>query len=184
MTEVTCRHNDDERSLIGTWVSIELMKAVEKGYKVVELHEVWHFQRTKVGMFREYVDTFLKLKVENSGLPEWVKDERDEAKYRDLYKEHEGIVLGNIQKNTGMRWLAKLLLNSFWGKFGQRPNLPVKVLVSSLQELWARLNDTSLEFTLCHMDDDAAELSATNKSRANKTSRKSMSTTVSVEMCA
>lgn len=114
-------------------------------------------------MFKDYVDTFLKLKVENSGLPEWVKNESGEKKYRELYKEHEVIQLGPIQKNTGMRWLAKLLLNSSWGKFGQRPNLPMKILVSSMQELWTKLNDTSIEYTLCHMDDDAAELLATNK---------------------
>lgn len=40
VSELTCEHSDDERSLIGTWVSIELKKAIEKGYKVVEMFEV------------------------------------------------------------------------------------------------------------------------------------------------
>ena len=40
------------------------------------------------------------------------------------YKEHEGIQLDHnkVEKNPGLRSLAKLMLNSFWGKFGQRPN--------------------------------------------------------------
>ena len=41
-----------------------------------------------------------------------------------IYKEHEDIELdpNQIEKNPGLRSLAKLMLNSFWGKFGQRPN--------------------------------------------------------------
>ena len=30
----------------------------------------------------------------------------------------------NIKKNPGLRALAKLMLNSFWGQFGQRSNMP------------------------------------------------------------
>ena len=39
-------------------------------------------------------------------------------------KKHEGIELDSnkIEKNPGLRSLAKLMLNSFWGKFGQCPN--------------------------------------------------------------
>ena len=39
-----------------------------------------------------------------------------------MYEEHEGIRLdtSKTQHNAGLRSLAKLLLNSFWGKFGQR----------------------------------------------------------------
>jgi hypothetical protein len=29
-----------------------------------------------------------------------------------------------LQKNPGLRALAKLMLNNFWGKFGERTNLP------------------------------------------------------------
>lgn len=45
--------------------------------------------------------------------------------YIDDYYDKEGILLDfdNIRKNHGLRQLAKLMLNSFWGKFGQRANL-------------------------------------------------------------
>ena len=29
-----------------------------------------------------------------------------------------------IEKNPGLRTLAKMMLNSMWGKFGQKPNKP------------------------------------------------------------
>ena len=39
-------------------------------------------------------------------------------------KKHEGIEQDSnkIEKNPGLRSLAKLMLNSVWGKFGQCPN--------------------------------------------------------------
>jgi hypothetical protein len=38
-----CQHNDEERTLTGTWVTDELKKALEKGYVVQRIYEVWHF---------------------------------------------------------------------------------------------------------------------------------------------
>jgi hypothetical protein len=39
-------------------------------------------------------------------------------RYIEAYKEHEGILLDKdkIRKNPALRSLAKLLLNSFWGR--------------------------------------------------------------------
>ena len=36
----------------------------------------------------------------------------------------------NIRKNPGLRQLVKLMLNSFWGKFGQRTDLTQSTYVS------------------------------------------------------
>jgi len=128
-----CYHTNEERALTGTWVTDEVKKALEKGYELVKMYEVWHFKDisqydpdTKMGgLFTEYVNTFLKLKQEASGWPKWCKTEQDKQDYIDQYFEKEGIRLNykNIKKNPGMRGLAKLMLNSFWGKFGQRPNM-------------------------------------------------------------
>ena len=62
---------------------------------------------------------------EASGPPDWIKTPEDAKEYIDRYFEKEGVSLDGekIEKNPGMRALAKLCLNSFWGKFGQRLNL-------------------------------------------------------------
>ena len=39
----SCCHTPEERMLRGTWCTPEIEKAVEKGYRVVQIHEVWHF---------------------------------------------------------------------------------------------------------------------------------------------
>ncbi|WAR23454.1 hypothetical protein MAR_037123 [Mya arenaria] len=54
------------------------------------------------------------------------------------YFEKEGILLDydRIYKNPGLRSLAKLMLNSFWGKFGQRTNLAQTSYVTDTKEFF------------------------------------------------
>lgn len=67
------------------------------------------------GAFTEYVNTFFKMKQEASGWPKWCENKEGKQSYiEDLYK-REGIRLNydNMKTNTGLRALAKLMLNSF-----------------------------------------------------------------------
>ena len=121
-----CHHNDRERQIIRTWCTPELEKAVEKGYIILHIDEVWHFpeNQRRVGLFKEYVNTWLKIKEEASSWPEHVGE--DPVKQQDHitnYFEKEKIQLDptNIEKNPGLCTLAKMMLNSMWGKFGQKP---------------------------------------------------------------
>jgi len=110
-----CDHSDEQRALTGTWCSPELQKAVELGYQIQYLYEVWHFDQTCEGLFREYVNTWLKIKQEASGWPSWVgDDETKRQQYIREYDEHEGIQLDydKIEHNAGLRTLAKMMLNS------------------------------------------------------------------------
>ena len=102
------------------------MKALEKGYRIVQMHEVCHFPaKVRYMLFKEYIDTFAKIKLEASGYPkDCVTDEQKQWYVNDIL-ENPGIQLdpAKINYNPGLRALAKLMLNSFWGKFAQRPNL-------------------------------------------------------------
>ena len=125
-----CHHSTSERALIGTWTTIELYKALDLGYKILVVYEVYHYTdwmeydgtNAESGFFTEYVNTFLKLKQQASGWPDWVETDEDKDHYIQAYEEHEGIKLdpSRIERNEAMRQMAKLCLNSFWGKFGQR----------------------------------------------------------------
>ena len=119
-----CNHTDEQRALTGTWCSPELDKAVELGYEVQYIYEVWHFEETCEGLFKDYVNTWLKIKQEASGWPAEVETEEQRQLYIDDYYKYEGIRLDydKIEKNPGLRTLAKMMLNSMWGKFGQRLN--------------------------------------------------------------
>ena len=60
-----CRQNYSPKE----WCSVKVMKALEKGYRIVQLHEVWHFPQKTDTLFKEYIDTFTKIKLEASGYP-------------------------------------------------------------------------------------------------------------------
>ena len=120
-----CSHTQEERALTGTWCTPELMEAKRKGYVILQVYEVWHFPFTSTLLFRNYVNTFLKLKQEASGWPVDVgSDPEKRGEYMANYLRHEGVELDadHIAKNPGKRSTAKMMLNSFWGKFGQQPN--------------------------------------------------------------
>ena len=38
-----CPNSDADRTLRGAWCTPELVKAIEKGYTLIKIHEVWHF---------------------------------------------------------------------------------------------------------------------------------------------
>jgi len=116
----------------GVWSSVELNKAIEKGYKIKKIHKVFNFKRRSNRLFKRYVEKFLKIKQEASGFPDWCKTEDDKQKYIKQYKDNQGIQLeyDKIKFNAGMRAIAKLCLNSLWGKFGQRSNMPATEIIS------------------------------------------------------
>jgi hypothetical protein len=61
------------------------------------------------------------------------------------YHEKEGILLdyNNIKNNPGLTALAKLMLNSFWGKFGQRSNMPQIKYISEPVEYFDQRPDST-----------------------------------------
>ena len=89
-----------------------------KGYEVLKIHEVWHWEQTTDELFKEYVNTFLKIKQEASGYPPDCVTDEQKQHYIEEYEQREGIQLNpqEIEYNPGLRYLAKLVLNSLWGK--------------------------------------------------------------------
>ena len=112
-----CQHNDAERTLRGTWCTPELVKAVEKGYKIIKIHEVWNFPtvQRKTGLFMDYVNKWLQIKQEASGWPGWCQTVEQKGQYIQEYQQREGIRLdiSKIAKNPGRKATAKLMLNRY-----------------------------------------------------------------------
>ncbi len=49
-----CIHSEEERAFWGTFTTIEVEKAIEKGYRILKIHEIWHFEETSTDLFSEY----------------------------------------------------------------------------------------------------------------------------------
>ena len=81
---------------------------------------------------------WLKIKQQASDWPSWCTDEESKNKYIKEYEQHEGIKLdkSEISKNPGKRSIAKLMLNSLWGKFAQNHNLMQTTIVRNYADLW------------------------------------------------
>ncbi|KAL3125722.1 hypothetical protein niasHT_002682 [Heterodera trifolii] len=143
----SCAHTDHLRSWNAAYTHVELNKALELGYAVTDLFEVWHYEEWDGEMFRGYMNTFVGMKVQASGWPTGYDSEECHDEYIDEFERAEGIRLERekIANNSGLRMVAKLLANSLWGKFAQRVGRTEVRYASSPTEFHCLLDDPSIE---------------------------------------
>ena len=67
--------------------------------------------------------------------------------YIQDFEQSEGVKLdkSQISLNPGKRSVAKLCLNSLWGKFGQRENMPKTEIVTDPQRLVEMLTNSEVK---------------------------------------
>ena len=97
---------------------------MEKGYKVLEIFEVYEYDVTNYdpqagqgGLFVQYIDTLLKLKTEASGYSSCFRTPENDDRYIANFRASEGVLLDKeaVKPNAAKRGLSKLCLNSMWG---------------------------------------------------------------------
>ena len=107
--------------MTGTWCTDELNLALDNGYKMVKIMEVYHWPESmqydkengQKGLFTDYVSKFLRCKLGSSGFPEDViTDAQKEAFIQQIYTNY-GFMMDKSEfvKNEGLRLVAKLKLN-------------------------------------------------------------------------
>lgn len=169
-----CDHEEEERYLTGTWTSVELKLAISRNYKIIKIYEVWHFEKMtemingQNDLFADFINNCISKKIESSGYPSGVDDEESKDKYiKDVFDQ------GNIKLNKdeicynkGRRLLFKLVVNSFWGKFGQNISLMKKSeFISKTNKFFSLFADDDIEVYDCNIfNDDISELTYNQKS--------------------
>ena len=130
----SCEHTQSERCLQGTWCTQEIDKAIEMGYRIIGIEGIWHWDEAHrsthdvksgtIGTFAKFIDLFYKMKAQAQGFPKHVCTEEEKDQYIEEIFQREGILLekDKIHLNPGLKMCAKILLNSFYGKFGQKEN--------------------------------------------------------------
>ncbi len=123
-----CNHTREERQFVGTWSTVEVNKALEAGYKVKEIYEVWHFEHS-TELWCGYISKFMEIKLQTSP-----HNYASALEYAQAIKKELGIdlELAKLAPNPGKRAVAKICLNSLWGKFGQRSNFGNTEFVKTL----------------------------------------------------
>ncbi|GAB0093682.1 DNA-directed DNA polymerase [Sergentomyia squamirostris] len=150
----SCTHSENERLLTGTWSLDEIRLAVEHGYKIYQVLTVWQYKTSQYnrecddrGLFADYVDNFLKIKQQSSGWPAGTESDAGKEEYVREYLEKEGILLdaAEIRVNKGMRSLAKIVLNSLWGRFIMRDDHPKTKVCNSFEDLNNLISSENIE---------------------------------------
>ncbi len=95
-------------------------------YDFYRVYTVFHYTKFFKGSesdptkyFNGYVNTFLKLKLESTGYPSYIKTDLQKQEYIEEINQRENIQLdpNNIKKNPQMKTISKLFLNSLYGYF-------------------------------------------------------------------
>ena len=131
---------------------------------------MWHFEETSTELFKSYVETFLKIKQECSGWPEWCKTEEDKDKYITEFAMFHNVVLdkNKIKENPGWRNVAKLCLNSLWGRFGMRDNQGETIFIDKPADLYKILYDNEIDNSTINVTEITEKLLQVNYKLKNK----------------
>lgn len=107
--------------MTGTWVHYELQKAVSLGYVIDEIYEQHHFPNRSNQLFNGYINTFFEMKKSAS-----------------------------MEGNTGLKNIAKLCLNSFYGKFGFNIGKQHQTkIIREYKDAWRLMNG---KYTRCEVN--------------------------------
>lgn len=90
--------------------SVELKVALENGYVVDKVYEIHEYAQSSM-LFRDYVKTFLKIKIEAGGMPKWIKTDEDWKLFYNEHHERLDIQLDKAKmiKNPGKKQVYILL---------------------------------------------------------------------------
>ncbi|KAL3109569.1 hypothetical protein niasHT_011207 [Heterodera trifolii] len=142
-----CRHGDDKRSWVTAYTHVELNKALQLGYVVTDLFEVWDYDEWDGTLFSSYVNTFVGLKVQATGWPETCETDEQRQAFVEDFERTEGIRLDStkMEFNPGLRLIAKTLANSLWGKLAQRVGQTEIRYTRTPAEFHALLDDPTVD---------------------------------------
>ena len=85
----------------------------------------------------------MKIKLESSNYD--FKTKEEEVSFKARIKDSLDIDIKKFEFNAGLRSIAKLYLNSLWGKFGQRSNMSQTKYVTEVFEFYEILLDDKLD---------------------------------------
>jgi len=104
--------------MTGTWTTVDLYFAMEHGYQIKNVYQATHFEPSerKIGPFKEYVDTFIKIKQK-----------------------------AKAEGNKTMYLISKLFLNSLWGKFVEQPHKSNLSIVVNPSEYYQMMDSPHIE---------------------------------------
>lgn len=140
-----CKHSDAERTLSGTWVLAEVHLAIEMGYVMGDIYEVWQYSVSN-RFFDTWINTFLKFKTETSGWPLDDMTDMEKTEYiARLITNEENLELTaeNFAKNDAFRSLFDDILAGSWQAFNQ--SYTQSSVIGTFDELVLLISSSAIE---------------------------------------
>jgi hypothetical protein len=132
-----------------TFTSVELKEAINVGYKITRIYSALKFEKY-TGLMKDYVEFFLKMKIENNKHYSPEECNRINSSHKKLGFTFE-VKSEDTCKNPGMKQLAKICLNSLWGKFGQRATLDSYEYITEWNRMLLQLGDKTINTKSWHI---------------------------------
>ena len=151
-----CKHSDKNRQYVQTCTHIELNEALDAGYQVKRIFHVLQYDQFDDNIFKEYVREFFKIKLEASGFDNDIDTEEKQEQFLQECEKIFGIKVdkANMNYNAALRTLAKICLNSLWGRFALRNKLSKTTVTKDPFELRQFLEDPKIEAYVDELSDD------------------------------
>ena len=154
-----CFHTDEERQFTGTYTSFELLNAVDHGYKIIKILELWDWDssnRSKT-VFENYIKVFFKMKLASEGFPSSATTELQKAQYCAEINQRNQLDISpaEITNNPGLKNTAKRLINSLWGKLAVKPGKPQTKYITEPEEFFDLLRNEEFDINdVVHVSPD------------------------------
>jgi hypothetical protein len=146
--------------MTGCWFTSEIYLAMQNGYEVTEIYEIYHWdERNRSDRhLGAYVNYFFQMKQEAEG---WKKlgasseepsDDEKNVLVEKLFAQNGylgKIRPSKVRKNAVLRSLAKLYLNSLWGKLAQKPAKNSHMTIYGNQQLLDLIHNPHVQFETC-----------------------------------
>lgn len=174
-----CTHEQDEdRCFSGTWTLAEIHRALEIGYKMVSVLEIWEYENQDEELFKGFIVPFMveKIKSKKTGLvDEEGRFTEKGIQIRDYIRELSGTepYPNDFQDCPARRTVAKLAQNSFTGKWGEKEVHRSSKTYTADQGVESRkmLTDSSVTLVAVEILDEHNDLIMVNYETKPKCSR-------------
>ncbi len=117
--ESVCAHRPPNRRLTSTWTVIEIEYALQQGYKLLKIFEVYAYAKSQP-ILSSYFRFCGSLKIKNSGLPSGIQDKYQYCSNINQQMNLLGplrVTPGNCNKSDIRRQVCKSMMNEAIGKF-------------------------------------------------------------------
>jgi len=112
-------------------------KSTEERLQIIRINDVWHSKQSSTDLWKGYMRKFLKIKLDSSKFT-------CSEEYREKAKKF-GIELDELKENPGLRHIAKIRLNSLWGKFGQNPKVKHSEYIDNEKDFYKSILSDKIE---------------------------------------